>query len=266
MEQNAQYHVKHADTGKKPVQRTQQGRQPYYNNTIDLYRLWQAILKRIWTVLCAVLVGACIAADITVLFITPKYTSSSLVLVQARETSQTSQDVQFDTSLMNDYEVLIKSRPVLNSVIQNLHLNMGYQTLQGMITITQQSTSRVLQLSVESTDPQQAKEIVDELSNVSADYIGSKMDVNPPQVVEYGEVPTRPTSPDTRRNIAIGALIGLLVILAVIIAGEMMDDTLSTEDDVEHYMGLVTLAVVPDKGDGTKKSAGKRRWKFKLHS
>lgn len=218
------------------------------DDEIDLYQIWRAIKRRIWTIIFVGLVGASIAAGITVFLIPVKYTSSSLMLVLTKETTlQSIADLQIGTSLTNDYKILIQSRPVLETVIKNLDLDESYRDLRSQITVTNQDDTRILQIDVEDTDPQMAKKIVDELSNVASDYIGDKMEITPPKVIEEGELPTQKTSPSTTRNVVIGFLVGALIAVVVVIVNEMMNDAITTEEDVEQYLGLVTLASLPDK-------------------
>lgn len=259
MEENTQYGVKRAN----PAGSQARGSQQAY--TIDLYQLWMAIIKRFWSVVCAVLIGACIAADITFFLIPATYTSSSLMLVLTKETTlQSIADLQIGTQLTNDYKILIQSRPVLEEVIKNLDLDMSYQSLRGMITVTNQDDTRILQLDVVTTDPEMSKKIVDELANVSSAYIGDKMEITAPKVIEEGEVPTQKTAPSISRNTVIGALIGLLAAVAFITVEELMDDTLVTEEDVSQYLGLVTLSVIPERADEAEKDSRGRRKKKKL--
>lgn len=94
-----------------------------------------------------------------------------------------------------------------------------------------------------------AKKIADTLAKTSADFIGDKMEVTPPKIIEEGEVPTIQTSPSTKKNVLIGALAGLVLSAGVIILLTLMDDTIKSEDDIENYLGLTTLASIPDRKD-----------------
>ena len=81
---------------------------------IDLRELFFALRKRILWIIAAALLGGCIACAYTQIFITPTYTSTSSVLVISKETTLTSiADLQLGTELAHDYEILIKSTPVL---------------------------------------------------------------------------------------------------------------------------------------------------------
>lgn len=232
------------------------------DDEIDLTQIWQAIKKKIWTIVFVGLLGAFLAAGITVFLIPAKYTSSSLMLVLTKETTlQSIADLQIGTSLTNDYKILIKSRPVLQQVIKKLDLDMNYRDLRKQITVTNQDDTRILQIDVEDTSPKRSRQIVDTLSQISSEYIGDQMEITPPKIVEKGELPTQKTSPSTTRNVALGFLAGFVGALIVVVVNAAMNDAITTEDDVERYLGLVTLASLPEKtpDEAGKKGRGKKR-------
>jgi capsular polysaccharide biosynthesis protein len=136
---------------------------------------------------------------------------------------------------------------VLNEVIENLGLNFDYETLSSKLKITNPSDSRILELDVTDSDPYLAKRIVDEIAAVSSKYIGEKMEVTTPNIIEEGVIPYRSTSPSMRKNVLLGLMLGLLLGCAIVTVEELMNDAIVTEEDVEQYLGLYTLAVLPDK-------------------
>ena len=60
--------------------------------------------------------------------------------------------------------MLITSRSVLEEVIDNLGLDMGYGALKGNVSINNPDETRILQITVTNPDPQLAKELADELA------------------------------------------------------------------------------------------------------
>ena len=215
---------------------------------IDLLELWKAILHRIWLVLLAGVAGAGVALLITRYLITPLYTSTSTMLVITKETTLSSlADLQLGSQLTNDYEIIILSRRVLQKTIEKLDLDMDYKDLRKTISIETPNDSRMLVISTEQPDPELAKEVVDKLAEVSSDYIADKMEVTAPKIIEEGEIPTAPSSPNTLRNIAIGGLLGALAVCFLICMGVILNDSIQTEEDIEQYLGLPVLAVIPEK-------------------
>lgn len=232
---------------------------------IDLLELIYALRKKILYIIAAGLLGACISAAGTQFLLTPTYTSTASMLVLTKETTLSSlADLQIGSQLTKDYSILTTSRPVLEDVIENLDLNLSYQELKGMITINNPEDTRIMELTVTSSNPEMAKEIVNELSMVAAAFIGDKMEVIPPKIVEEGVLPTGKTSPSMMKNTILGMMIGIIVACGVIVLITIMDDTIKTEDDVQKYLGLSTLASIPDRQDfigGKRKKKRKKKLK-----
>src|SRR5699024_10614503 len=120
-------------------------------------------------------------------------------------------DLQLGTELAKDYEILIKSTPVLEEVIDNLGLDMDKNTLKQSITVTNPTDTRILDISVTNTDPAAAKEIVDQVAQVSSEFVGDKMEVVPPKIIEEGEIPETKTAPSVTRNTLLGLMAGIVV-------------------------------------------------------
>lgn len=231
---------------------------------IDLREVFFALKKRALIILAALVAGALIAGVYTKLLVTPMYSSTATMLVLSKDTTLTSiADLQLGTQLTNDYSVLLTSRPVLEEVIDNLGLDMGYGSLKGAITLNNPSNTRILEITVQNSDPELARDMVNELAHTASDYIGDKMEVIPPKVIEEGEVSTSQISPNTKKNIMLGALAGAVLAAGVVVLMSVLDDSIRSEDDIENFLGMPTLASVPDRKDyisgKTKKKTKKKR-------
>ena len=53
---------------------------------------------------------------------------------------------------------------------------------------------------MEDSDPVLAKKTVDEIADVSSDYIGDKMEVIPPKIIEEGKIPVVRSSPSLKKE------------------------------------------------------------------
>ena len=236
---------------------------------IDLIEILYALKKKALIILAALLAGALIAGVYTKLMITPLYSATSTVLVISKETTLTSiADLQFGSQLTKDYSMLITSRSVLEEVLDNLGLDMGYGALKGNVFTNNPSEPRILQITVTNPDPQLAKELADELAAVSSEYIGDKMEVVPPKIIEKAEVPAAQSSPSMSRNVMLGALAGLVLSAGVVILMTVMNDSIRSEDDIERYLNIPALASIPDRKDyisGKTKKKSKRKRKRRKH-
>lgn len=229
---------------------------------IDLREIFYALKKRIFMILAVGLLCGCLSCVYTKFFMTPVYTSTSSMLVLTKETTLSSlADLQMGSQLTKDYTVLTTSREVLQKVIENQELNISYKALKSCITLDNPTDTRILNVSVTYPDAEKAKAIVDELANVASAYIGDKMEVIPPKIIEDGEIPTVQTSPSMSKNTMLGLLAGLILSAGIVVVITIMNDSIKTEDDIEKYLGISTLAVVPDRKDyiGKKKKSKKKK-------
>ncbi|WP_419525738.1 YveK family protein [Blautia sp.] len=229
---------------------------------IDLREIFYALKKRIFMILAVGLLCGCLSCVYTKFFMTPVYTSTSSMLVLTKETTLSSlADLQMGSQLTKDYTVLTTSREVLQKVIENQELNISYKALKSCITLDNPTDTRILNVSVTYPDAEKAKAIVDELANVASSYIGDKMEVIPPKIIEDGEIPTVQTSPSMSKNTMLGLLAGLILSAGIVVVITIMNDSIKTEDDIEKYLGISTLAVVPDRKDyiGKKKTSKKKK-------
>ena len=72
-------------------------------------------------------------------------------------------------------------------------------------------------------------------------------------------MPTEKAGPSVVKWSLIGGIIGVLLVSAIVIIQYLMDDTIKTSDDVEKYLGLSTLALIPVAVEETENKKKKRR-------
>lgn len=218
-------------------------------NIIEIYPLdlLYYIGKRLWILglVCLLFVaGAFLKCRF---FEVPAYTASTRIYVLSRssDAAVSYSDFQTSTQLLNDYEVLITGRNVTSAVIERLELRLTDEELAKEITISSPGDTRFLQIDVTDPDPERAAQIADCVREVSSEQLVSIMAIDAVNTVYEANVPDAPTTPKTRRTVLYAAMIGAALALIVLFIGYILDDTLRTEEDVERYLGLSTIGVIP---------------------
>lgn len=225
---------------------------------LDLREILHLLIHNVVAIIAVTVVGAIIAGIISIYCITPLYTATSKIFILTQQDSVVSlSDLQIGSNLANDYEELIKSRPVVEKVAENLKLDMTYSELLGYLTVTNPENTRIVGITITYRDADIAKDMANEFAEVSRNQIAEIMVMDKPTVVEEAVVPKNPSSPNNTRNIIIGAVLGFILAAAVVIIRHMIDDTLKTPEDVERYIGITVLAAIPNEGgtDNTEKSS-----------
>ncbi|MEE0285179.1 MAG: Wzz/FepE/Etk N-terminal domain-containing protein [Faecalibacterium prausnitzii] len=234
--------------------------------TIDLLELLYALLGK-WREIAAATVACALIAAIGVLFfVTPKYQASSTIYVISRKDSAINiSDLQIGTALTDDYIQVFHMWEVQEKVISNLDLPYTYSQLDGMLSVTNASNTRMLEITVTSESAQEAADIANEYATVVRDYIAKKMATDKPSIMSTALVPTVPVSPNKTKSILLGALLGFVVSAGVVVVITLLDDTYKTTEDIKKYTGLVTMAVIPlEKSDEPKHQRADKQIGLKL--
>lgn len=225
---------------------------------IDLLEVFHVLLHRWYLIiLCAIALGA-VALGFTKFFITPQYEASSMIYILSKTTSiSAALDLQLSKQLAVDFETLAKSRPVVESVIDDLGLDTDYETLVKTINVTNPASTSILKISVQNPDAKLACDISNAMSDATANQIAKVMVTDKPSTVEEAMVPKNPVSPSLQKNTLIAALAGAFLMCAILIFRYLMDDRIKTEEDIIKYLELNALASIPIN-KGSKDQSGKK--------
>ena len=209
-----------------------------------LRKLWS---KKFFIVFVGLLVGTITLLG-SVFFIKPKYTSTTRIYVVSRssDSSLTNQDLQAGSYLVNDYKEVITSSEVLSSVIDHEKLSMSAGELSKEIAVTIPTDTRVISISVTDTDAQRACDIANTVREVAAEKIKAVTKVDDVTTLESATKPSHPSSPNVKKNAAIGALAGVFLAIVGILVAEVLDDRVRRPEDIEETLGMTLLGVVPD--------------------
>lgn len=218
---------------------------------LDIIELLNFLKKKLIIILAITLLCASIGFLATKFFMEPEYTASTRMYVQNRtsDTDVLYSDFQSSSQILNDYTVLMTGRNVTEEVVSRLNLPMSYGQVARMIQISTPSGTRVLQINITDTDPQRAADIANAVREVAADQIQSIMDVNAVKTVYPATAPGGPSGPDVFGNTTKAAFVGLVISVVIFVIIFLLDDTIRTEEDVEHYLGLSVLGVIPATED-----------------
>src|SRR5690625_726796 len=101
--------------------------------TISLKEIFEVIKDRFLLIVLFVLGTALLAAIISYFLLIPKYESTSQFIVnQSKEemTQYSVNDIRSNVELINTYEVIIKSRAILDDVVAQLDLDYSSAVLE----------------------------------------------------------------------------------------------------------------------------------------
>lgn len=214
---------------------------------IDLGEIFAVLMSRIVVIIASTVICGIIAFSYAKFMITPVYDSKTQIYVLSQQDSSkvTYNDLATGTQLTKDYEVLIKSRSVLEQVIKDLSLDMSYGQLQGMITVGAETDTRIISITVRDIDPGRAKTIADKVRERASDHIAEVMDSSAVKVVDEANLPTGASGPNVKKYMTIGLAIGFILAVGIILLIYLTNDKIRTPEDIDKYLGISTLGSIP---------------------
>ena len=230
---------------------------------IDLLELAKELRKKIVLIIVCAILGGAVMGVYSFFIATPIYQSTSKLYILSKTTSITSlADIQVGSSLASDYVELIKSRPVVLTVIKDMDLDMSYDAMVNNLIVENVSDTRLVKITVSDTDPERAKLIANKFAKVAKVQISNIMRTDEPTIAEAAVVKRTPVSPNKRKNILMGILIGIVLSCGYVTIRFLMDDTIKDPDDITKYLELDNLAIVPFE-DGKKPGSTKKHKKHR---
>lgn len=230
---------------------------------IDLIELMHVLLHRWWAILAVALAGLAIAACYTRFAVTPMYESTAMLYVLPNTTSVTSvSDLQIGMAITGDFEVIATSKPVIDKAIQTIKNEEGKKftrsKIQGMITVENMEDTRILVIKAKSANPEHACWVANAMAEATAERMAEITKKDPPTTVEMAEVSKSPVSPSMTKNAALGFIIGAALVCGILVVQFLLNDNIKMEEDVEKYLGEVTLVSIPYIKDKAEKKDEKK--------
>lgn len=222
---------------------------------INLGELIGVLISRAFLIISAGIFFGLVCMFVSKFVLAPVYESTTKIYILNKDESSsiTYSDVQISTQLTQDYAELIKSRYVLEEVIQRLRLDVDYDDLYDKLSIVTPSDTRIVAITVEDEDPMMAMKMANSIREVASEHITNVMDIDAINVVETANMPMEKAGPSVLKWTVIGGALGVIIVCVVVLLEYLMDDSIKTSDDVENYLGLSTLALIPMAVEETKK-------------
>ena len=219
--------------------------------TIDLREYFAIIKKRFWIIGLITVIAMVVSGVISFFMLSPVYESKSTLIVNTEKNEETQMITgdQFSVSqkLAVTYGEIIKSRTVLEDVISNLKLDSEYEDLVEKITVSPVQDTQIISISVQDTNPKKARDIANEIPKVFEKEVKRITKANDIQVIDKAILPENPIKPNKIMNVAIAAVLGMMIGLFIVFLLEYLDNKIKTPQDVEKHLDLPILGVIPNE-------------------
>lgn len=226
---------------------------------IDLIELSKKIGKHLpMIIIFSIIVGAA-SFLLSKFVITPKYDSNTTMIVSNSnqnndpnnpQTNVELGQIQANKALISTYSEIVKSKGIAERVINNLGLDMDYEEFSSKVSIEPVKDTQIISVKVVDTIPERAMDIANETANIFKSSIGEIMNVDNVQILDGAIFPEEASSPNIKKNTAIGIILGFVLGVAVVLFKEIADSSIKSSEEVTEYFDIPVIGIVPDSEQG----------------
>lgn len=221
---------------------------------VDLVELLYRLIEKLKYIVLAAVIGAVVAGVYTSQFVTPMYRSTSKIYIANTDKTMLSiSDLQLGSYLASDYLEVFSMRQLRQSVEDFLGPVNSQALLGSTVSAKNPDGTRMIYITVSSASAKDAMTVTNAYADVVCTFIAEKMKVEKPTVLEYGNLPTAPSSPNMFQNVMIGFVLGAALICAIITIHLITDDRIKTTEEIARYFDLPILGILTIQ-DSTKSS------------
>lgn len=218
--------------------------------TIDLREYFFILKKKMWIIVLSAIICGVISGLVSFYVLTPVYEANTTLIVNKEVENQTTQmttsdDLNFVQKLALTYGEIIKSRSVITSTINKLHLDMTYEELSEAVSITNVANTQIIEISVKHENPRVAATICNTIPEIFSTEVQRIVKASGTEVIDKAAVPEEPIKPNKKMNIIIAMVLGVMVSVFVVFLRQALNTKIKEPKDIEEKLGLPVFGVVP---------------------
>lgn len=218
--------------------------------TIDLLHLLSVLWKKAWLILLVGILAAAIGFSYASFVVDPTY--SSTVTMYVNNTSSVGgvnfnlSDLNAAKSLVDTYLVILRNRTTLELVLEHAGSDYTYDEFSKMISASAINNTEVFGVTITSTDPYEAARLANAVAEVLPTRVADIMDGASMRLVDSAVPDLQKVAPSVTRYTAIGLFAGIVLMCAILIVQDLLDDVIRDENHILQTYEIPILSRVPD--------------------
>lgn len=222
---------------------------------IEIKEFFNIFWKRKFTIIISTLIFISIGIYYSFNYTVPLYKSSTILLLAQNNSSETQEatneitqtDITLNQKLVSTYSVLVKSKTVLDQVLENLNMDKSLEeNLKKNIEVKAVEDTQVIEITYRNENPKTAYKVANELANVFCKKVAEIYNINNVYIVDKAEIEEEPYNINHAKDILIFAIAGMGLSCIIIFIRSLFDTTVKTQEDVEKNTGLIVLGQIPE--------------------
>ena len=143
------------------------------------------------------------------------------------------------------YKEIVTSRKIIEKVITNLSIDYTYEELVKMVTVSNNTNTEIIEITVKNADKALAADIANEIRIVFGDEIKNIYQLQNVKTVDKATEAEKPYNINIFKDLVIYLLIGIVVSFGTIFVIYYFDTTIKSADEIEKKLGLPVVGIIP---------------------
>lgn len=213
------------------------------------------ILKARWIIIAVTVIVAILGALGASLLTTPLYESSARMFVSTSGGTSVNEAYQgnlFSQQRVASYSELVTSEALAARVLGVLPLNLTPSQLAAKVKASSTPDTVLLDITVTDASPSTARDIANAMATeltTQVEELETPADGGSPsagvKTFQQAEASAAPVTPKTKRNLALGAAVGLLLGIALAVLRDRLDNTIKGRREIEAISGKALVGTIP---------------------
>ncbi|MBZ9689208.1 polysaccharide biosynthesis tyrosine autokinase [Clostridium estertheticum] len=215
-------------------------------NNVELKELFNIIRKKIILILLITISSMLATGILSFYVLKPVYQAKCTVIVGKDSTDKiTEGEVLMYQNLIKTYVQIGKSRAVAENAVVRLNLGTLSKEFMLNVEITPKEGTQIIDIAYKGKTPEIASEVANALSQAFVEESQKLLPSGSVKIMDKAITPESPIAPNKTLNISLGFMLGLIGSLGLVFLTEYLNNTIKNEDDVERYLQLPLIGLIP---------------------
>lgn len=219
---------------------------------IDLLVLFRIIWRKLPLLILLGVIGGAIAFSYTYYRVTPLYKATAILYMKNRTVENdkntdyiTKDDQNASVGLVQTASAILHSDKVLEETLKTAHADLSIKDLRDHVSISSVDNTEVFQLSVTDPSPKRAAKIANVLAEIAETRIIEFVEGCSVKIIDSAKQPSEMDSPSYKKKTMLGAMIGIVLGIIIVLVKFLTDTSIKTEEDFENWPYPV-IGVIPN--------------------
>lgn len=219
---------------------------------INLKDLFSFFVKKIPIILFITSIIFALGMSYSVFLKTPLYKGNTTLILVKKQTgyeqgtaAQTQNDIILNQKLVTTYSEIIKSRRVLNQVVNKLNLGYSSGELSKNITVSSVSDTEIIKISVSDENNKKASQIANMIADVFKEEVMEIYSLENVSIIDKAEVQDNPYNVQILKDVAIFLMVGLVVSVGIMFVVYYFDTSIKSSEEIESKLGIPVIGNIP---------------------